>query len=98
MTVTRAQFGTVLSRLLYDGQHNTRNSKLWYAQHLLTLHEAGIINDISDPSAVEHRGYIMLMLMRAVDIAVQQNNNTNISIPGGSFLDSILQGVKALFH
>jgi hypothetical protein len=95
--VTRAQFGTVLSRLLYDGEHNTENSKLWYAQHLLTLHEAGIINDISNPSVVEHRGYIMLMLMRAVDLAIQQNAHTTANIPGGAFLDSILQGVKILF-
>jgi len=69
---------------------------LWYQQHLLILHEAGIMNDISDPSATERRGYIMLMLMRAVDSAVQQNT-TSGSTPGGSFLDSILQGVEILF-
>jgi hypothetical protein len=95
--VTIAQFGTVLSRLLYDGRHNTENSKFWYTQHLLALHQAGIMDDISNPGAVERRGYIMLMLMRSVDIAIQQNNTTNISTPGGSFLENILQGVKNLF-
>jgi hypothetical protein len=31
------------------------------------LHQAGIINDISKPSATERRGYLMLMLMRAME-------------------------------
>lgn len=65
--VTRAQFGTVLSRVLYD---NTYNSDLLngsrYGAHLQALKTAGIMTRINQPLMRELRGYVMLMLMRAV--------------------------------
>jgi len=63
--VTRAQFGTALSRLLYWNTHNAADSKNWYWSHLKALRSSGIMNNISKPSISEKRWYVMLMLMRA---------------------------------
>lgn len=60
--VTRAQFWTVLSRILYGNKYNSWNP--YYVNHLKTLKENWIIK-IGDPSLQELRGYVMLMLMRA---------------------------------
>lgn len=60
-TVTRAQFGTALSRLLFgieDGEY------AYYTTHLAKLKEAWIITN-DDPTLEELRGYVMLMLMRS---------------------------------
>ena len=62
--ITRAQFATTLSRLLYGTKYNSSDSDLWYSAHLQKLHTAGIINDISNPAMGELRGYLMLMLQR----------------------------------
>jgi hypothetical protein len=61
--VTRAQFGTVLSRVL-RGDENEGGDP-YYANHLEALQDAGIMNNISNPMANEIRGYVMLMMMRA---------------------------------
>lgn len=61
--VTRAQFGTVLSRVLYGDANNGGNP--YYADHLAALKDAGIMNNISNPNAPEVRGYVMLMMQRA---------------------------------
>ena len=61
--VTRAQFGTVLSRVL-RGDENEGGDP-YYAKHLEALKDAGIMNNISNPMANEIRGYVMLMMMRA---------------------------------
>ena len=61
--VTRAQFGTVLSRALYADMYNDGDP--YYLFHLEALKEATIMNNISTPSASEIRGYVMLMMMRA---------------------------------
>ena len=62
-TVTRAQFGTVLSRALWDDMYNDGDP--YYIYHLQTLQEAEIMTNISTPNASEVRGYVMLMMMRA---------------------------------
>jgi len=58
--VTRAEFGTALSRMLYwlaDGNP-------YYTNHLSKLKKEWIIaND--NPTLKELRGYVMLMLMRS---------------------------------
>lgn len=51
--VTRAQFGTVLSRALYGDIYN--NGDPYYADHLQALKEANIMTNISTPSATEVR-------------------------------------------
>ena len=63
--VTRAQFGTVLSRALrgnlFDG------ADPYYKDHLQSLKDVGIMTKIDTPSANEIRGYDMLMMMRVVE-------------------------------
>ena len=59
--VTRAEFATALSRLLYGtpdwvGQY--------YSTHLVKLYQEKIITN-TDPTLQELRWYVMLMLMRA---------------------------------
>ena len=62
--VTRAEFGTTLSRLLYGNTYEW--GTLYYTNHLLALQAAGIMNNITDPELMlEIRWYVMLMLMRA---------------------------------
>lgn len=61
--VTRAQFGTVLSRALYDDMFNDGDP--YYVNHLQALKDATIMTNISNPNAPEVRGYVMLMMMRA---------------------------------
>ncbi len=65
--VTRAQFGTVLSRALYGESYNDGDP--YYVRHLQALKEAKIMNDVSTPNASEVRGYVMLMMMRAGGIS-----------------------------
>lgn len=60
--VTKAEFGTVLSRVLY-GKTND-GSIPYYKKHLNALKSAGIISNITS-TLKEQRGYVMLMLMRA---------------------------------
>jgi hypothetical protein len=60
--VTRAEFGTALSRLLFgiaDGEWD-----LWYKPHLDKLMEEKIITN-NNPNLQELRGYVMIMLMRS---------------------------------
>ncbi len=59
--VTRAEFATALSRMLYgiaDGQDT------YYSTHLKQLKEKWIITK-DDPAMKELRGYVMIMLMRS---------------------------------
>ncbi len=60
--VTRAEFGTVLSRALYGTTYETWSP--YYVNHLQALLRAGIITN-TDPSIIELRWHVMLMLMRA---------------------------------
>ncbi len=61
--VTRAQFGTVLSRALYGDTYNGGDP--YYVNHLNALKDAGIMNNIDNPNMNEVRGYVMLMMQRA---------------------------------
>lgn len=61
--VTRAQFGTVLSRALYDDAYN--GGTPYYIDHLQALKDASIMKNVSTPNVSEIRGYVMLMMMRA---------------------------------
>lgn len=63
--VTRAQFGTVLSRTLYGWAYNNEWAK-YYIDHLNALKANGIITNTS-PEIQELRGRVMLMLMRAAE-------------------------------
>ncbi|MCF7835140.1 alpha/beta hydrolase fold domain-containing protein [Candidatus Gracilibacteria bacterium] len=61
--VTRAQFGTVLSRALRGDIYNEGNP--YYGRHLKALRAKGIMNNIDNPNLTEKRGYVMLMMERA---------------------------------
>lgn len=62
--VTRAQFGTVLSRALFGDTYNRWLP--YYVNHLNALKAAQIMNIINNPETMkEIRGYVMLMMMRA---------------------------------
>lgn len=62
--VTRDQFGTVMSRVLYAWQVQWDTS-CWYCAHLQALKTDGIMNQIDVPTQEEVRWYVMLMMYRA---------------------------------
>lgn len=59
--VTRAEFATALSRLLFD---TPDGEDVYYSTHLEKLLEEKIITN-DDPALQELRGYVMIMLMRS---------------------------------
>jgi hypothetical protein len=61
--VTRGEFGTTLSRALWGNKYN--GATPFYANHLQALKDAGIMTKIENPSQLEIRGYVMLMLQRS---------------------------------
>ena len=65
-TITRAEVGTILSRLLRGTKHATQSEdETYYGRHLQALKNAGIMKVISDPEMLELRGNILLLLQRA---------------------------------
>ena len=63
-TLSRAEFGTALSRLLWGSENEGGNP--YYVNHLNALKTAGIMTQIANAeSTKEVRGYVMLMLERA---------------------------------
>ena len=60
--VTRAEFGTVLDRVINGNANN--GGTPYYAAHLSALKAAGIMTNIATPNANEVRGYVMLMMQR----------------------------------
>lgn len=62
-SVTRAEFATALSRLLYWTKDWIDN---YYSTHITTLYNKWIIFN-TNPKLLEKRWYVMLMLMRAAD-------------------------------
>jgi len=68
--VSRAIFTTLLSRLLFGDIYNG-DADCWYCPHAKALNEHWIVHDIKDISSFELRGYVMLMLQRARDLAMQ---------------------------
>lgn len=61
--VTRGEFGTTLSRALWGNKYE--GATPYYANHLQALKDAGIMTKIENPSQLEIRGYVMLMLQRS---------------------------------
>ena len=67
-TISRAEFGTALSRVLWGDKYE--GGTPYYANHLNALKAAAIMNQIANAeSTKEIRGYVMLMLMRSEDNA-----------------------------
>jgi hypothetical protein len=71
--VTRAQFGTMLSRLIYGDTYNIYEGEeeLYerYEKHLKALNADDIMKKIENPWMLEERGRVMLMFYRII----QQN-------------------------
>lgn len=63
--VTREEFAAVLSRHLFGSEHDGKDM----VAHLEALKDAGIMNQIDNPYVVEVRGYVLLMLQRAMEEA-----------------------------
>jgi len=63
--VSRAEFWTVLSRILWWRAYEAEeNSKYYYVKHLNQLKEGWVLTNI-DPNLVEYRSYVILMIYRA---------------------------------
>ena len=66
--VTRAEFGTVLSRLIYGDKHNVYSGEETtykrYEKHLAALNKDNIMKKIQNPSVLEKRARVILMLDR----------------------------------
>ena len=68
-TITRAEFSTIFSRIVWWSEYNNWSS---FTNHLQALKTFGIINNVDNPeSTKELRGYIMLMMKRSGDIVNQ---------------------------
>ena len=71
--ISRAEFGTALSRVLYGEENN--GGTPYYANHLSALKDAGIMTQIDNPEGRDEiRGYVMLMLMRAEAAGIDCND------------------------
>jgi hypothetical protein len=68
--VSRAEFATVLSRVLFWDTYNQDWSK-YYEKHIKILEKNGILNN-TDPTIKEHRWWVMLMLKRSLSILGKQ--------------------------
>ena len=62
--VTRAEFTTALSRMLYNTEDGKWNTK-YYEPHITKLYNKWIISN-TNPNMKEKRWYVMIMLMRSV--------------------------------
>jgi len=94
--VTRAQFGTILSRLIYGDVYNIysgeENTYKRYEKHLRALYEDNIMTKIQDPFMLEKRARVLLMLKRTVD-----NNFTEkyrLVVPAHNGALSLLENVR----
>jgi hypothetical protein len=65
--VTRAQFGTVLSRALRWDKYNNDGAE-YFTEHLNALNQIAIMKNINDPFNLEIRWYVMLMMMRTDEL------------------------------
>lgn len=64
-TVTRAEFATVLSRLLYSTEDWKWKVK-YYEPHMTKLYNEWIINNVN-PTLKEKRWYVMIVLLRNIE-------------------------------
>ena len=72
--VSRAEFGTILSRVLWWNKYEWTNEN-YYINHLNALKENNIITNIN-PNITEYRAWVFLMLYRAVE-AIKVLKSTN---------------------
>jgi hypothetical protein len=63
-TISRAEVGTIISRVLRGTRYAAQEGEVRYQRHLQALVAAKILDDISTPMIPELRGRVMVMLMR----------------------------------
>ncbi len=68
--VTRAEYATVFSRVLYGDKYN-KSEWNYYEDHLAALKEAGILTNTT-PTIQEIRGWVMLMMYRSTNPAPEK--------------------------
>lgn len=73
--VTRWEFWTVFSRILYGNEYNIESSS-YYTKHLDLLKNAGILTN-TNPKIMEKRSRILLMLYRSQNV---KKSNWSISL------------------
>ena len=73
-TVSRAEFATVLSRVLFGDTYN-QNSGNYRELHIQALNKVGILTN-TNPTITELRGWILLMLYRSRNIKIEPKATT----------------------
>ena len=76
-SVSRAEFWTVLSRILYWNTYNVTNWK-YYEKHLKALKDNGVITN-TNPNLKEKKWYVLLMLKRYIYNKEKQSIKEEIS-------------------
>ncbi len=76
--VSRAEFGTILSRVLWWNKYEWTNEN-YYINHLNALKESNIITNIN-PNITEYRAWVFLMLYRSVEAIKIARVNNNESV------------------
>ena len=72
--VTRAEYATVFSRVLYGDKYNKAEWN-YYENHIKALKDAGILSN-DNPSIQEVRGWVMLMMYRSVNSKTETTDET----------------------
>lgn len=66
--VSRAQFATLLSRLLWNETFNNNDNTYYYVEHIKSLRAANIMDhDVANPKRTEKRGEVLKMLKRSYE-------------------------------
>ena len=76
--VSRAEFGTILSRVLWWDTYEGTNEN-YYFRHLDALKANGIITNI-DPNITEYRAWVFLMIYRSVEKIKASIGDTSKSV------------------
>ena len=83
--VTRAEYATVFSRVLYGDKYN-KSEWNYYEDHLAALKEVGILTNTT-PTIEEIRGWVMLMMYRSMNTKAEttEEENTQIANPAAEY-------------
>ena len=76
--VSRAEFWTILSRMLWWNTYEWTNSN-YYFKHLDALKSNNIITNV-DPNITEYRSWVLLMIYRSVNVIRSWKAKTNESV------------------
>jgi putative hemolysin len=72
--VTRAEYATVFSRVLYGDKYNKAEGN-YYEDHIKALKNVGILTN-DNPSIEEVRGWVMLMMLRSTNVKADSEEST----------------------